>query len=182
MKLDEGPRPLVAGFPRPQGGIPYFPGLIEELFDLLFITQNQLADRLAHLGLLSRIAPECVFQEKEVVFRDFALPRKIGVGLEQREGLPVAPVRGVDIFFLQRAPNVGDGAVDRTRDDSAFGLFLHLVQLGQADGGPLHLRRRFEHSEKAEILLDVFHDEAEEKAVIEGHELVVLWQLVAGSE
>src|SRR5262249_4239256 len=69
-----------------------------------------------------------------------------------------------------------------TRDRQRPRLALHLAQLFERERGPVGGRAGFEHAEKAVILGDVVDDEAEQKAVVERQQLVILRQLVARAE
>jgi hypothetical protein len=61
VELDQRPRPFVAGLPRTGGGILDLSGLVEQLGNLLFVTQQQLADGTPNLLSLTGITPQNMF-------------------------------------------------------------------------------------------------------------------------
>ena len=182
MHFDERAGALVARSPGPEGRVSDFPRFVKQLLDLLLISEQKLAHGRAHLRLLAGVAPQCVLEEKDILLRDFVVSVQVGMGLEQGKRLPVAPVRGDDVLLAELAPDVGDRPVDIAGNRHRGGLSLHFAELLEADGGPLRLRDGFEHSQEAEVFLDVFDHEAQQEAIVEGHELVVFRQLVTGAE
>jgi len=82
MEFDQRSSPFVASLPRSGSGIANLSRLKEKLRDLLFIAEQELADGIANLLVFSGIAPEHVFEEEQISFKNFCLSFQVGTGLE----------------------------------------------------------------------------------------------------
>ena len=126
VEFDQGPRLLIAGFPRPLGRVANLPGFIKQLGNLFFIAEDQFADRVPHLLMLAGVAPQHMLQKKEILLMNFLFAFEIGVGLEQRDRLPVAPIGCLDAFLVELAPNIRNAPVNVRRHRDVANLLLHL--------------------------------------------------------
>src|SRR5512145_2157679 len=97
VKLDERASALVAGLAGLDRRVANFARLVKQLGDFLFVTEQQLANRRAHLLMLRRIAPQDMFEEKQILFLYFFAAVEVGMGLKQRQRLAIAAIGGLKV-------------------------------------------------------------------------------------
>jgi len=76
--------------------------------NLLFVAEQKLANRAAHLLCSAGSRQSACSRNNRLFFLDLGFAFEKGVGLKQREGLAVAPIRGVDVFLIELAANIRD--------------------------------------------------------------------------
>jgi hypothetical protein len=81
MELDQRSRPFVAGLPGAGSGIAKLSGLVEQLGNLLFVAEQELADSIANLLMFPGITPKNMLQEEKIFFLDFRLSFLVSAGL-----------------------------------------------------------------------------------------------------
>ena len=60
--------------------------------------------------MLRRVAPEYVLEKEQIFLLNFRRAFEESVGLQQGEGLAVAPVGSLDILLIELAADIGDAA------------------------------------------------------------------------
>ena len=128
---------------------------------------------------LGRIAPQDVLQEGDVGVADRVAALQPGVRAQHADRLRPAAVGRHDVAAGELAPEIGDGAqhVARHRHRGDLGARgrrgRRATSVVRAGG-----RLRLQQLQEAEVLADVVDHEAEQEAVVQGEQLVVLGQLV----
>ena len=102
------------------------PRFVQQLGDFFLVAEQQLANRVSHRFMLGGVAPQHMLEEEEMLFVNFGFAFDEGVGLKQAETLAVAPVRGLDVFLVQLAADIGDAAIDMGWDRHLARLLLEL--------------------------------------------------------
>src|SRR5262245_15001767 len=82
VELDQRSRPFVAGLPGSGSGIAKLSGLVEKLGNLLFVAEQELADRTSNLLVFPWVTPKNMLQEEKIFFQDFRLSFQVSAGLE----------------------------------------------------------------------------------------------------
>ena len=70
-----------------------------------------------------------MLKEKKMFFINFVFAFKIGIGLQERQGLTVAPVRSLNVFLIQLTANIRDASVNVGRKRDLAYLLLQLLEL-----------------------------------------------------
>ena len=182
MAFDEGLGARLLGLPGALRVGFDLPRLEEHLPDLLLVAEHDLPEGGADLGLLGRFPPQRVLQEQDALVRDLRVARQVRVGLQERQGLAVAPVRGHDLLLAEPPADLAQGPAHVAGDLLPVRGLLQAGELFEGDADPGLRPRRFQHAQEPEVLLDVAHGEPEQEPVVQGRELVVLGELVAGPE
>src|SRR5688500_19494285 len=132
--------------------------------------------------MFRRIAPQHMLQEEQIFLLNFLFSFQERMGLEQGEGLAVAPVGGLKVSRVEAAANIGDAPIDVRGNREGASSLLQLVQFRQGEDCALGLRLGFEHAQKAKIFGNVVDHEAEQKPVVKRGQLLFFRQLIAGAE
>src|SRR5437867_303350 len=96
------------------------------VFSYASVALKSLQHFLLNLLMLAGVAPQHMLQKKEILLMNFLFAFEIGVGLEQRDRLPVAPIGCLDAFLVELAPNIRNAPVNVRRHRDVANLLLHL--------------------------------------------------------
>ena len=182
VRLDAGALAQLRPFPIAQRVVAQLARLVEEDAHLVLVAVEQLADGVAHGLALRRVTPQDVLEERHIVVVHGVAALEPGMRAQHAERLRPAAVRRHHAAAPELAPQVGNGAehgawhVERRHIGAGRGELVERQR--RAD-----LRRlRLQELQEAEVLADVVDDEAQQEAVVERQQLVVLGQLVGGAE